>query len=122
MSSVMAPRAMLNNTCAVVIAPEGTAAPRPGTNSGAHQELVAEERVERRGQGDAAVGPAAGLHQGGPDPGPGQGRPVEGVDVVDLPVLAAPVADVGPAGLGVGEPRHRRHLEPGVDPGGVDLE
>src|SRR5215213_10080612 len=105
MSSATAPRAMLNSTWAVVIVGEGTAGAGVGTNSGPHQELVAEEGVEGGGEGDAAVGPTAGLHQGGPDPGPGQGRAVEGVDVLDLPVLRPAVADVGPPGLVVGEPR-----------------
>ena len=69
-----------------------------------------------------AVGLAVGLDDGRPHAGHGQRRAVEGVARPRCPARRRPVADVGPAGLVVAEPRHRRHLEPLVAAGRVDLD
>ncbi len=73
------------------------------------------------GISDRAVGLAIHLDQRRPHPGHRQRRAVERVHEHGLPSVGA-VPDVGPPGLVVGEPGHRRHLEPLIDAGGVDLD
>src|ERR1700677_2496589 len=83
------------------------------------QQFPAEIRGQALGELYRPVGLAPVLHQGGPDPRPGQGRAVDRMHQLQRSAPRRPEAHVGPAGLVVPEPADRAHLEPAVAARGV---
>ena len=84
--------------------------------------LSAHVGPEDLGDGDGAVLVLVVLEDGNHRPGQGESGTVEGVDELALQVGLGPVLDPGPPGLEVGEVAARGCLEPGVLPGGVELQ